>query len=305
MSDFDHFLLTRFSAVLAPGAPPASEDWLYYRLGFFVDAAHPSVVAQRDAAFTWLVLFDDRCSDAFRSDVEMLAADGSFIPMWSHHPFRRDTFADAVAARSATPHLITTRMDSDDAIAADYLAAVQAQFAHQERLFVSFTRGLQLDRSGAVYRCDQLSNPFLSLIERRAPGTRPLTVYGPKHARARSLGPLREVAAPPMWAQVVHDANVSNIITGTRTDPRVVADRFVLGLGYRRNVPFPRLLVEKAVHRVRLARLWTAHPGELTRHVEARFWRLRGTHTCPQDPAARTLSDTLRARRPAWLARSR
>ncbi len=295
MAPFDHVLLTRFSAVFDGAAPPASEDWLYYRLGFFVDAALPSVTGQRGAAFTWLVLFDDRCPDSFRAEVEALAADGSFTPLWSHEPFRRDTFAAPVAARSAAPYLITTRMDSDDAIATDFLAAVQTQFAHQDRLFVSFTRGLQLDRSGAVYRCDQLSNPFLSLIERRS-DTPPLTVYAPKHARARTHGPLREVQAPPMWLQVIHDLNVSNIVTGTRVAPDVVARRFTIDLGYRRDVPFPRLLAEKAVHRARLARLWVDHPGELTRYVEARYWRLRGTHTRPQEEAPSILTDVVAAR---------
>ena len=52
-------------------------------------------------------------------------------------------------------------------MAVDFMATVQAQFARQDRLFVSITRGVQIDRSGAVYLSDQLSNPFLSLIERR------------------------------------------------------------------------------------------------------------------------------------------
>src|SRR5660398_163976 len=37
-----------------------------------------------------------------------------------------------VAARGDAPYVITTRMDSDDAIAVDYMAAVQGQFARQE-----------------------------------------------------------------------------------------------------------------------------------------------------------------------------
>jgi len=297
---FDHFLLTRFAAVMAPGAPPASEDWLRYRLGFFVDAAHTSVVAQRGAAFTWLVLFDDRCPDAFRDDVEALAADGSFTPIWSHDPFRRDTFAAPVAARSDSPFLITTRMDSDDALAKDFMAAVQAQFDHQDRLFVSFTRGVQIDRSGAVYRRDQIACPFLSLIERRT-GAPPLTVYAPKHERARRMGPIREVKAPPMWVQVVHDLNLANQVNGPRIAPDVVNQRFAIDLGYRRDVQLPRLLVEKATQGARLLRLWVAHPGELTMYVEARYWRLRGTHERPQDAAARTLTDVVQAR----LARKR
>ena len=48
-NSFDHVLLTRFSAVLVPGAPPATEDWLHYRLGFFYDACLPSVTRQRSS----------------------------------------------------------------------------------------------------------------------------------------------------------------------------------------------------------------------------------------------------------------
>lgn len=297
VASFDHCLLTRFSAVMAPGAPPADEDWLWYRLGFFVDAALPSVAGQRGAApFEWLVLLDDRCPDDFRTQVQELAAGGAFTPLWSHEPFRRDSFAAEVSQRSSTPFLLTTRMDSDDAIAADFMAAVQAQFASQDRLFVSFTRGLQVDRTGAVYRCDQISNPFLTLIERRSPGVPPLTVYAAKHARARSLAPIREVAAPPVWLQVLHDTNVSNIVTGTRTSPTVLAERFTVDLGHRRGIRRTRLLAERAAHRVRLLRLWAAHPGEFTRHVEARYWRLRGTHTRPRDDDAPTLTDVVAAR---------
>lgn len=143
-------LLTRFSAVLPPGAEPAKADWLRYRLGFFYDACYASVTRQRGADFGWLVLVDDRCPDDFREEVEELAK-GAFTPVWTHEPFRRDSFAGSVAdltGRTAerttkpshAPYLITTRIDSDDAMAVDFMAAVQAQFERQERLFVNFTR---------------------------------------------------------------------------------------------------------------------------------------------------------------------
>lgn len=35
---FDHVLLRRFSAVMMPGAPPSSGEWLHHRLGFSYDA---------------------------------------------------------------------------------------------------------------------------------------------------------------------------------------------------------------------------------------------------------------------------
>ncbi len=287
--EFDHVLLTRFSAVLAPGAEPAGEEWLRYRLGFFYDATYPSVSSQSVADFTWLVLFDDRCSEEFRADIESIA-EGVFTPVWSHEPFRRDTFAEPVAAVGDSPFLITTRIDSDDAMAVDFMATVQAQFARQEPLFVSITRGVQIDRSGAVYLSDQLSNPFLSLIERREPGRLPDTVYVAKHARARAHGPIREVRAPVMWAQVVHDLNLSNIVNGPRMDPRVVAERFRFDLGYDADISGRALLAGRARQAGRLAKLWASHPGELTKAVEAWTWRLRGTHDRPQDDGA-TLTD--------------
>ena len=291
---FDHFLLTRFSAVLAPGAPAAGEEWLSYRLGFFYDVTYPSVRAQRGAPFTWLVIFDDRCSDDFRATVEDLAADGTFVPLWTHEPWERDSFARHVAERSSAPYVITTRIDSDDGMAVDFMAAVQEQFAAQERLFVNFTRGLQVDRSGAIYLFDNLSSPFLSLIERRHDGLLPLTVFAPKHARARTHGPLREVQTVPMWLQVVHEANLSNIVTGTRTDPALVGDRFAITLPYRSHLSRPRLVAEQVRHAGRLVRLWGRHPGELTRLLEVKYWRLRGTHVRPQGEP-RTLTDRIQS----------
>jgi hypothetical protein len=303
---FDHVLLTRFSAVLVPGAAPAGEEWLRYRLGFFYDATYASVVSQTVDDFTWLVLFDDRCGDEFREDVESIA-EGVFTPIWSHEQFRRDSFAGPVAALAEAPHLITTRIDSDDAMAVDFMATVQAQFAQQDRLFVSLTRGVQIDRSGAVYLSDQLSNPFLSLVERREPGRLPDTVYVAKHARARAHGPIREVRAPVMWAQVVHDLNLSNIVNGPRLHPRVVAERFRFDLGYDADIAGRALLTGRARQAGKLAKLWTSHPGELTKAAEAWTWRLRGTHDRPQDDGA-TLTDRVQGLeqdlRTRWLGSS-
>lgn len=293
--EFDHFLLTRFSAVFRSGDVPAQEEWLRYRLGFFVDACWASVRSQQDADFTWLVLFDDRCPDDFREDVEELAQ-GVFTPVWTHEAFSPATFARVIAEQSAAPWVLTTRLDSDDGIAKDFMASVQREFACQERLFVDFPRGVQIDRSGSVYLYDQLSSPFLTLIEKRDPsGARPQTVYAARHARARLHAPLREVSAPPMWVQVIHGTNLLNIVVGPRISPKVVNERFALDLVYRRDVSGPQLLREKAAHGLRRIRLWGRHPGELTKLAEAKYWRLRGTHVRPQSRAL-NLTETLKAR---------
>lgn len=310
---FNHVLLTRFSAVMVPGAPPATEEWLHYRLGFFYDACLPSVRRQRGPApFDWLVLLDDRCSDDFRDQIEELA-EGAFTPIWSSEPFRRDSFAGHVADRTDAAYLITTRIDSDDAMAVDFMARVQGEFAGQERTFVNFPRGVQIDRTGAVYRSNIVSSPFLSLIERREAGRPPETVFVAKHARARGHAPLRQVDAPVMWAQVVHDDNVSNIVNGVRTDPAVVRERFDFDLGYAPTLRGMSLRRAQARQLVDLSRLWSRHPGELTKWLEARIGAARGTRVWPQNDG-NSLNDRVRAvAQPArekvsdtrWLVRER
>ncbi len=291
MADFDHLLLTRFSAVFGHHLEPASEEWLRYRLAFFYDACYSSVCQQLDAEFEWLVLFDDRCPEGFRADVETLA-EGVFTPVWTHEAFRRDTFAPLVEAIAHQPFLITTRIDSDDAIATDFMAAVQRQFDHQELLFVNFSRGVQIDRSGAVYSRDQISGPFLSLIEKRVQARPPMTVFRPKHARARAAGPVLEVRTEAMWAQV-HGSNAANMIVGARISPRVVNERFAMGLQYRRTVPLSTMAREKLRQWMRLAGLWRRQPGELTMWLEATAWKVRGTHQRRQGEP-RTLTDVVR-----------
>lgn len=294
---FEHYLLTRFSAAFAPEVP-AQEEWLRYRLGFFVDACWSSVRGQQGADFTWLVLLDDRCPDDFRADVETLA-EGTFTPVWSHEQWGPSIFGRAIAgvspAHAAAPWLLTTRLDSDDAIARDFMASVQREFTPTEGLFVDFPRGLQVDRSGATYLYDQLSSPFLTLVERRRHDVDPSTVYAARHARARRWGPVREVSAPPMWVQVIHGTNLLNMTVGARVSPRVVNDRFDLELVYDRDVSGWKLLWQKVAHRVRLVRLWVQHPGEATKWAEAKYWRVRGTHVRPRSDAP-PLTEAIKAR---------
>ncbi len=298
----DHYLLTRFSAAFS--AVPAQEEWLRYRLGFFVDVCWTSVLSQEGASdFTWLVLFDDRCPDDFRADVESLAA-GAFSPIWSHEPWSPQLFARAIEEQRAArdtedercaPWLLTTRLDSDDGIARDFMSAVQREFTPTDGLFIDFPRGIQIDRSGSTYLYDQLSSPFLTLVERQHPHATPRTVYAARHSRASAWGPVREVSAPPMWVQVIHGGNLLNMTVGKRISPQVVNERFDLALVYDRDVPLLTLLRQKLAHRVHLMGVWWRHPGEATKWAESKYWRLRGTHVRPQGSGL-NLTESLKAR---------
>ena len=193
-------------------------------------------------------------------------------------------------------------------MAVDFMATVQAQFARQDRLFVSITRGVQIDRSGAVYLSDQLSNPFLSLIERREPDRLPDTVYVAKHARARAHGPdPRGTGTGDVGAGRARPQPLQHRQRRRAWTPRVVAERLRFDLGYDADIAGRDLLAGRARQAGRLAKLWVSHPGELTKAVEAWSWRLRGTHERPQDDGA-TLTDRVQQLeqdgRTRWLGSS-
>ncbi len=231
-----------------------------------------------------------------RETIEDLAV-GAFTPVWTRAPFR-EIHQHHVAQLAAAPALVTTRLDSDDALAVDFLATVQREAARHltserrdEALFVDFPVGVQIDRTGAVYRGSIASSPFLSLIERRMPsdgveGGLPQTVFAVRHPIARTRAPMRVVSAPPMWLQTMHGANVRNVVTGRRVHPRVVARRFDIELDYRRTLPRWELVREQAADAARHARMYAAHPGQLLMSAEATYRRARGTHDLAQSAAA-------------------
>jgi hypothetical protein len=281
MREFDHVVLTRFSAVHVAGQAPMPDDLLRYRLGFFREACVPSVRAQTEPDFRWLVFLDDRCPDDFRAEMEDLAT-GVFEPVWGHRLFWDGVFRDAVAERTDAAYLLTTRFDSDDALARDFVASVQARFSRQDGLFVNFTRGLQVDRSGRVYRYDHSSNPFLSYVEQRRPHVLPTTVFGPRgHSSVRDHGPVLEVRAAPMWLQVIHGGNLSNDVRGSRVHPRVVRERFEIDLAYDEHPGAVRLAREKVEQQARVWLLRTRRRELAREWLGTRWSRLRGTHLQP------------------------
>jgi hypothetical protein len=215
-----HVLLTRFNTRLDDDTPPPPETWLRSRLELFDQYALPSVAQQDVPPDSWLIFCDAGSPGWFREEFpDRLPVWAE--PVWLDGPFSTDKAAAAVAARVATPWVITTRMDNDDCIARNYLGAVRAAFA-SSREFINFTAGLQFE-GGRLYRRLDPSNAFLSLAE---PAVGLTTVFIDWHDRVANHGPLRQVRTPPMWIQIVHGENLANSVRGIRINPSGIAPRF-------------------------------------------------------------------------------
>ncbi|NQX10248.1 hypothetical protein HQQ80_01265 [Microbacteriaceae bacterium VKM Ac-2855] len=292
--EFDHVILTRFNVRFGEYAPPNEDDWLFYRWAFFRDALAASAASQTVRDFQWLVFFDIDTPAWLRDEIDELSP-GLFAPrfvaVWSN-----EVAQQAVAEVAVSPYLITTRIDSDDAIATRFVADVQSRFERQTSLYINFLCGVQVERTGELYRYDEPSNPFLSYIEKRD-GEQPRTVFRSlRHGESAWFADVLNIVGPPRWMQVIHGTNVANGVRGLRVRPEIFGAEFELDLPFDRTVSTSRYRRERVRSAFDLARLWVLHPYYFREYLHARRLRLAGTQLIPRTEVLAKVR-----RRPAWL----
>jgi hypothetical protein len=252
-------VVTRFNLTLgfAQARDPLDLDWLRRRLEPFAAVCQPAMQRQR-APHTWLVLLDARTPGAF---VDELAAFDGVTPVLLEAPHDLDGLGRAVAAvlESDATHLLTTRLDSDDALADGHLERLQATFEPRaEPYFLNFPLG-HMWQERRLYACLDPANPFLSYVEplgHRAP----LTAYRVAHVWAHRVAPVRQLWAPSLGMQLIAGHNEVSALDGVRS-PRRRAPR-----GFRQHPAFGS--VDAAGRFAELA-------GGLPRYARAHRGRLR------------------------------
>jgi len=214
-SDFTHLMLTRFNTAIgyAPNSKGLDEEWLRGRVALFEQYCLPSVEAQRDVPFDWLIFCDARSPGWFRD--KLLSYGPILKPVYIDGPATDDVIARRVKETISikTPYLVTTRLDNDDAIGDRHLPLIQNAFSHQDREFLVFPFGLQSFR-GQLYNVYWPSNPFLSLIEKVRDDGSFTTVLCIAHDKMRLSNQVRDIHTAPQWLQVIHGGNLLNSLRG-------------------------------------------------------------------------------------------
>lgn len=261
----EHVILTRFNL---PSAGPeriirAQDGWLAERVTLFERYCVPSVRAQTNQNFTWIIYFDPESPLWLRERMAVHETEGVFRAVFRASVSRAELISDirSVVGRERNI-LITTNLDNDDGLATDFIDRLQKADAPEQRSALYITNGLIAGANGLYLRRDS-RNAFCSV---RESWDDPVTCWADWHNRLGDSMPVVEIDGAPGWLQVVHGSNVSNRVRGRLASPRPYIGRFgaelhALSVPARRRLLGDRLVglpVRSAREALRAGAKWVA-----------------------------------------------
>ena len=217
---FKHFIITRY-CTRAVSDPKDFEarlgdmgEWLDRRLVLFERYCLPSIIAQSEQNFTWLLYFDETAPpDRLQKVRDLIAGHDNIEIRLAQLLSPEDHAADVRAACGPDiSWVVTSRLDNDDGWHRDFAKNLHAQLRFEQREFLNFPFGIIYYRD-RTYLYRHASNAFISFCE---PVDQCLTVICSNHIYADRVARVRQLSGPPAFLQAVHGTNQSNKPRGSR-----------------------------------------------------------------------------------------
>lgn len=247
MCEIRHVLMTRFN--LATGGREIhhrlQSGWLETRLDLFERYCLPSVAAQKDQGFDWIIYFDQATPDWARARIAAAQRTrpfhAYFTSLFDADGWNRTVTAVLGARRGGA--ILTSNLDNDDAIATHYLSDVRCEaelWVDRAPLAINYLNGV-VRQGSRIYRHRHSHNAFTNLLE---PSDKPLrTACGVNHMALPGQLRLVQIEGPPGWLQLVHGGNVSNRVRGGLTKPEEAGRSFPSGCVQGLENPPGRLII--------------------------------------------------------------
>lgn len=223
-----HYILTNFNLPRSFGDRPRrapGEAWLAERFEIFERFCLPSVRAQHNQRFRWLLRFDPATPERYLARVRDLAANVEIV----FEPFRQRIARDV---SRGVDFLIMSRLDNDDALHVDFTRYVRSRLDGETK--VVDVKGYQLDvRDGRrdVYvgkyiETHRKPTPFISLMTPASGDAFPMVDAHPHHDMGEHF-PVDD-SDLMYFLQIVHGRNASNKIVGRPFSGRLDLSQFGL-----------------------------------------------------------------------------
>lgn len=187
----------------------AGDAWMDHRVRLFETFTLPGIRGQRCRNFTWLLFLDIRTPPRYKLWVESLRVP-NLVPVYlTCRGLDGERIARAVVDHTEPGDydLITTELDSDDAIHESTIGLIQQRYRPRGHTWaISFAQGVILDLAGR--RAWLMDYPYHlpTLIEPRGEA-------GSVYRYPNDQLPAAEwelIPGAPYWLQVVHGQNVAN-----------------------------------------------------------------------------------------------
>ena len=211
-----HILITRYNISFRPaaraGVDALSADWLDYRDRLFKAYCVPSVEAQENRDFEWLVLFHPQTPARYYEFLGGIAT----VVLASDLRSAKKKISRRRFFRRPT---LTTRLDNDDCIAIDFTAKIRAaaekavsnKFGHSTDFVVVPPVGAHMDIATKRWQLrESKSPPFISIFEGTRMFRRWRTPLEFNHTTILEYYPFVMVEdEKPVWMRMLHDRNLS------------------------------------------------------------------------------------------------
>ena len=233
---FQHYVMTIFNLpVFRKGRKDKNknrildDEWYEHRLRLFETFTVASLEAQTRRNFTWIIFVCQRTPMKYFNRINHATRRIKSLIIPTDHTDRY-TLGERYL-RILDPkvtHLITSRIDNDDAVHVNYIRQIQEDFEDAMRTrpadkFIphNFFNGYLIDmREHRFYKRFHNSSPFISLFERIENGAPPRSVMCKQHNYIRELGEVyMNERLDGAWLTVVHDRNLGNTVTGDKHGP--------------------------------------------------------------------------------------
>ncbi len=225
--NFKHIILMRFNLRM-PGYEKSSDpDWLERRMDLFEKRMLPSLEGQTCRNFKVCPLLDadfvpkslDYRISKWYSDIcypIYLNSGWAVDDCMYDNPALKNLCQNTVEffLQGNEDYLITTRMDSDDAVHRDFVKILQEEARPDTLEFLNYPLGWAL-KDGMVYQDGGNRNMFITLVEPLVKDKPVNTVHCVWHKKAMEFAPIRQIGMDKRyWLRGIHDENRSSKLRG-------------------------------------------------------------------------------------------
>lgn len=219
---FKHYLITRFNLrnpdwnVTKNNETLLTDEWMEDRMWLFESFCFPSVAAQTNKDFNWLIFFDTTTPEKYKKAITDLISDKANIKAFyiNGMPEFYPAIQQFISKDSQdVPFLITSRIDNDDCIHKNFINEVQSKFKSQEYQAVDVIEGysLQVEPRYILGKKEHIFNPFISLIEKNE---NPKTVWFNDHTLWKKETRITQITDKRLWMSIIHEKNKVNEFDG-------------------------------------------------------------------------------------------